>query len=240
MSPAKRHVVFDVVGTCVSFDAYFARINSVIGPKLRANSITPKHFGYTWMEAAELEFTFLSISERYKPYKDVLKALFYRTLWMAGIENPREFATDEERDQCIQGYSDLELRQGAKECFETLRAGGFTVWCFTTGDVTRVRGYFEKAGVEMPLENFVSCDTRGIAKPALAAYRPVLETFALTDEKWFAAAHMWDVSAAKKVGFKGAYCTVYEKEPCLEIFDTEMDVMADTLIEMAQKIVASL
>lgn len=237
MSPTKKHVVFDVIGTCVSFEAFFARIDSVIGPKLRANNITARHFGFSWKESAELEFTFLSISERYKPYKNIMKALFYRTLWMAGIENPRDFATDEERDQCIQGYSDLELRPDTKKCFDKLRSEGFTVWCFTTGDVARVRGYFEKAGVDMPTENIVSCDTKGVAKPALAAYNLMWDTFSPDDEKWFAAAHMWDVSAAKKVGFKGAYCTVYEKEPCLEIFDTKMDVMADTLIEMAEKIV---
>jgi hypothetical protein len=36
--------------------------------------------------------------------------------------------------------------------------------------------------------------------------------------------------------FKGAYCSVWEKEPCLEIFG-EMDIMADSLPEMARKVV---
>jgi len=49
---------------------------------------------------------------------------------------------------------------------------------------------------------------------------------------------MWDVSAAVKVGFKGAYCTVYEQDPCEELFgDDKMDVIADSLVEMAEKIV---
>jgi 2-haloacid dehalogenase len=131
----------------------------------------------------------------------------------------------------------LQLRPGCLECFQKLRNAGFTVWCFTTGDIKRVRGYFERAGVDMPLENFVTCDTKGVAKPALAAYRSVLEQFASEDEKWFAAAHMWDVSAAVKTGFTGGYCTVYEKEPCLEIFDAEMRVIADSLPDMADAIV---
>jgi 2-haloacid dehalogenase len=91
----------------------------------------------------------------------------------------------------------------------------------------------------MPLENFISCDTQGLAKPALAAYRPALAKFADDDVKWFAAAHMWDVSAAVKVGFRGAYCTIYEQESCEEIFDTKMEVMADTLPDMAERIVAA-
>ncbi|KAL4967077.1 putative 2-haloalkanoic acid dehalogenase [Aspergillus stella-maris] len=232
-----KHVVFDVVGTCVSFDAYFNAIDQAIGDRLRANNITPQFFGYSWMTAAELEFTFLSISERHRPYKQILEAVFYRTLWMAGIRNPRALATDEERDQCIQGYWHLAIRPDVKECFSKLRENGFTVWCLTTGDMARVRGYFEQGNVDMPLENIISCDSKGVAKPALGAYRPVFEQFAAGDDKWFAAAHMWDVSAAVKVGFRGAYCTVYEQDPCLEIFDAKMDVIADSLVEMAEKVV---
>jgi 2-haloacid dehalogenase len=235
----QKHVVFDVVGTCVSFDAFYNCINRVIGEKLLAKNITARSFGFAWMTAAELEFTFLSISERYRPYKEIITALFYRSLYMCGIESPRTFATDAERDQCVQGYSELELRSGTSDCFAKLRDAGFTVWCLTTGDTKRVRGYFERAGVDMPLENFISCDTQGLAKPALAAYRPALAKFADDDIKWFAAAHMWDVSAAVKVGFRGAYCTIYEQESCEEIFDTKMEVMADTLPDMAERIVAA-
>lgn len=234
-----KHVVFDVVGTCVSFDAFYNRISHVLGARLLSHNITSSFFGFTWMTAAELEFTFLSISERHRPYRDVLKAVFYRTLHMAGIKEPRAFATDAERDECAQGYSELELRPGTKECFARLREAGFTVWCLTTADTKRVRGYFERGGVDMPLENFISCDSHGIAKPSLKAYIPALEKFAPQDVKWFAAAHMWDVSAATKVGFRGAYCTVYEKEACEEILDARMDVIADSLPELADGIVAA-
>ncbi|KAJ5723810.1 hypothetical protein N7488_001845 [Penicillium malachiteum] len=238
MSPQK-HVVFDVVGTCVSFDAFYAGIDRVIGQKLVSHNITARSFGFTWMTAAELEFTFLSISERYKPYKEILLTLFYRTLYMMGVENPRDFATESERDECAQAYSELELRPGTKECFARLRDAGFTVWALTTGDAKRVRGYFERAGLDMPLENFISCDSQGVAKPALAAYRPALARFAEEDDRWFAAAHMWDVTAAVKVGFRGAYCTIYEKESCAEIFDAKLEVTEDTLPLMAEGIIAA-
>lgn len=53
----------------------------------------------------------------------------------------------------------------------------------------------------MPMENFKSCDTKGVAKPALAAYEPLFHSFAEEDQKWFGAAHFWDVSAAKMIGY---------------------------------------
>ncbi|KAG4441752.1 hypothetical protein IFR05_002743 [Cadophora sp. M221] len=248
MAP-KKHIVFDVVGTCVSFDAFYDRIEQILGPRLLAQHVNARHFGYTWKEAAELEFYFLLLSERYTPYGEIFKAVFYRTLHMAGISNAREFATEAERDACQAAYSELEFRPGCVEMMGKLRGAGWTVWCLTTGDVKRVRGYFLNAGLEMPVENFVSCDQfaevdpvtgakKGVYKPMMAAYRPMLKLFAEEDEKWFGAAHMWDVSAAVKAGFRGAYCTVYDKEPCIEIFDTKLDVMADTLPEMADKVIA--
>jgi 2-haloacid dehalogenase len=233
-----KHIVFDVVGTCVSFDAYYSKIESTIGPKLLGKNITPRFFGYSWMTTAELEFTFLSISERYKSYKEVLKAMFFRTLWCAGIQEPRTFCTEDECNACVQGYSELGLRSDIKDCFELLKSAGFTVWCLTSADIKRIQGYFEKGSVVMPAENIISCDTTGVAKPALAAYLPAIERFGKDDEKWFAAVHMWDVSAAKKVGFRGAYCSVLEKESCIEIFDTDMDVTSDTLVALAEEVIA--
>lgn len=38
--------------------------------------------------------------------------------------------------------------------------------------------------------------------------------------------------------FKGAWCSVYEKEPVTEVFGTPL-VMADSLVEMADKIIAA-
>lgn len=238
MSQPAKHVVFDVVGTCVSFDAYYERIEAVLGSQLHEHTITAQHFGFTWQTAAELEFTFLSIAGSYKPYKDVLRGVFYRTLSLCGVAEPRKLATDDEREQCIEGYSALQLRSGASECFQLLRDNGFTVWCFTTGDVKRVRGYFERAGVDVPLENFISCDVAGVAKPALPAYESVYKRLGANDVKWFAAAHMWDVSAATKVGFRGAWSAVYEKEACLDVFsDAKLEIVADSLVDMGQEIV---
>jgi len=119
---------------------------------------------------------------------------------MSGIENPREFANDEQRDKILATFSQLAPREGIKEAFELLREAGFTIWCFTTADIKRVQGYFAKSGIEMPEKNFTSCDTKGVAKPALAAYESVLAKLGNDEVKWFAAAHMWDVSAAKRVG----------------------------------------
>jgi hypothetical protein len=53
MSTTKKNVVFDVVGTFVSYDNFFKVIDYRLEGKLRAEGITPKLLGFAWMEVAE-------------------------------------------------------------------------------------------------------------------------------------------------------------------------------------------
>lgn len=137
------------------------------------------------------------------------------------------------------GYKQLTLRPGAKECIEKLRAAGFTVRAFTMGDLARVGAYFKNAGVELPAEHLQSCDSSKIGKPDPAAYKPILEQLSKEGgTPWFAAGHMWDVSAATRVGFRGAYCSIWENEALTDLFG-DMDVLSDTLPELADKVIAA-
>lgn len=198
MSPNK-HVVFDIVGTVVTYDAIINALETRLGDRLRAEFIKPSMFGYTWFEIAEREYTYLSINKRYRSFYDVFCSLFYRMLWISGVKEPRSFATDEDLAYVVGEFKNLEVRPGAAECFSLLRDAGFTCWGFTAGDNEQVRGYLINNGIEMPLENFKSCDTLGIGKPAPESYQPLLKQFG-SEEAWFAAAHMWDVSSAKHTG----------------------------------------
>ena len=201
MAATKKNVVFDVVGTLVSYDRVFQAIDTRLGDRLRAEGIKPKLLGYTWMEASEREYTYLSISGRYVPFFKVFEVLFFRMLWMAGIAEPRSFASDDDLAFIISEYMHLEMRPGAKECVSKLRDAGFSVWALTAGDLMRVGGYFTKAGIEMPDANLLSCDTNGVGKPSPESYLPLLERLKKGGGcPWFAAAHIWDASAARRTG----------------------------------------
>lgn len=78
-------------------------------------------------------------------------------------------------------FKELKLRDGAAECVQKLRDARFTVWCFTTGDISRGGGYFSKAGVDMPAENLLSCDTYGVAKLCPEAYGPILNKLSTSE-----------------------------------------------------------
>ncbi|CAH0051165.1 unnamed protein product [Clonostachys solani] len=233
-----KHVVFDVVGTLVSYDAFFEAVEARLGERFRKESIGSRIFGYAWMEAGEREYTYLSVSGKYIKFFDIFRSIFYRTLWQAGIKDPRAFATDEDREFLLASYRKLTPRPGLLECFSKLRAAGYTVWALTAGDTERVAGYLEAANANFPSENFVSCDTIGIGKPAPDSYQYILDKFPKEDlDVWFAAAHMWDAAAARNCGFKGAWAATWEKETCQDIFG-EMEVIAEDLSSLADGIIA--
>ena len=73
MTPPTKNIVFDIVGTCVPYDAFFAAIETRLGPQLRSHCINPRLFGFAWMETAEREFTYLDISGRYVPFWSVFQ-----------------------------------------------------------------------------------------------------------------------------------------------------------------------
>lgn len=200
--PASRNVVFDIVGTLVGYEKLYDAIDSRLGDRLRAEGIKPILLGYTWIEVAEREYTYLSLSSAYKPFATVFEAIFYRMLWMAGIAEPRKFANDDDLAFIMTGYQNLEMRPGAAECVKKLRDAGFTVWALTAADTKRVSSYFAQAGIALPSENLLSCDTSGVGKPSLEAYMPLLQQLKQDGgEPWFAAAHMWDVAAARRAGY---------------------------------------
>ncbi|KAE9578369.1 hypothetical protein CGMCC3_g5539 [Colletotrichum fructicola] len=238
MAPANKHVVFDVVGTLISYEAFFEAIEARLGDRLRAKHVGPRLFGYAWMEAGEKEYTYMTISgAKYAKFFDIFRSIFYRTLWQAGIQEPRKFATDEDREFLLASYRALRTREGLSQCFSKLRKAGFTVWCLTAGDTERVGGYLAKGGEDFPSENFVSCDTIGVGKPAPETYEYILDKLPKEEcEVWFGAAHIWDTAGARQCGFKGAWVSVWEKESCSDLYG-EMEVVADDLPGLAEGII---
>jgi 2-haloacid dehalogenase len=232
-----KHVVWDIVGTVVGYEAIEEAVTERLGPKLLALNIAPTILVHLLEETAEREYTFLSMSGKYVNYFDCIKTLFPRVLAQCGIDEPYSFASKDDLDHILAQYAKLRARPGAAECWAKLRGAGFTMWTFTSGDPGMVKGYLRDNGIECPAENFRSCDDLGVGKPDPECYKPLLEEFrAAGEEAWFAAAHQWDVSAAKRTGFRGAYVTVLEKIACNDLFG-ELDVTADSFGELADGII---
>ncbi|KAK1147811.1 hypothetical protein N8T08_000324 [Aspergillus melleus] len=116
MSP--KHIVFDIVGTLITYTNLISTVNSRLGPKLLSKNITPTHLVATWFEVAEREYAYLSIANAYAPFDICFENLFYRTLYIAGIQDPRDFASAEDLEALMDAYRRLDARKGARECVQ--------------------------------------------------------------------------------------------------------------------------
>ncbi|KAH8886232.1 hypothetical protein GQ53DRAFT_785066 [Thozetella sp. PMI_491] len=140
-----------VRGTCVFYNVLFNAFKAWVRD-------------YTWIEAGEREYTYLSILENYIKFFNIFCFIFYYSTWV-----------------------DRHL------------AGG---------------------GVDFLSENFVSCNTIRIGKPAPELYYYILDKFPKENrEIWVATVHMWDAAAVQRRGksvyrFRGAWASVWERETC--------------------------
>lgn len=235
MSP--QNIVFDIVGTLVSHEHFYDVINTRLGPALKPYNVSGRLLGYAWLETAEREYTYLSLSGRYVAFAQVFQALFFRVLHFAGVPEPRSIASDDDVEHFMEEYKNCAVRPGARDCINHLKICGWTVWAFTSGDRERVKGYFKKGDIAVDDNHIITCDDVGAGKPEIKAYEGLKAKIraGAGERLWYAAAHGWDVSAAGRAGFRTAYCNVLEKEPLEDVFG-KTDVIADTLPELASKI----
>ncbi|KAF5539081.1 haloacid dehalogenase-like hydrolase [Fusarium phyllophilum] len=115
MAAPDKNVVFDVVGTLVSYEHLYEAIKQRLGNKLIPVGIQPTLLGIFWLEMAEREYAYLSFHGHYVQLLKLFEALFYRCLHYAGDDDPRSFATAEEVAYLMGKFKELKLRDGAAE-----------------------------------------------------------------------------------------------------------------------------
>ncbi|KAG7876550.1 hypothetical protein KL905_005387 [Ogataea polymorpha] len=231
-------IIFDIVGTCISYEKVIEGIETRMGERFKKSGIDTRLFFFFWLAGCERDYSYLSQCGHYQPFQKVFRSTFYRSLFFAGVKDPRSYATDDDLEFIYGEWFKLEGRPELKQMFQMLRDNGFTIWCLTDASHERVAGYFKRSGVEMPSENLISCDSIGAGKPEKEVYEFIAKKIPSSSENaFFAAAHMWDSCAAKQAGFITAWSSVHEYDPCTEIFGTP-DILATGLVDLAEKVIA--
>ncbi|KAG7777669.1 hypothetical protein KL930_000568 [Ogataea haglerorum] len=231
-------IIFDIVGTCISYEKVIEGIEVRMGERFKKSGIDPRLFFFFWLAGCERDYSYLSQCGQYQPFQKVFKSTFYRSLFFAGVKDPRSYATDDDLEFIYGEWFKLEGRPELKQMFQMLRDNNFTIWCLTDASHDRVAGYFKRSGVEMPSENLISCDSIGAGKPEKEVYDFIAKKIpSRAENAFFAAAHMWDSCAAKQAGFITAWSSVHEYDPCIEIFGTP-DILATGLVDLAEKVIA--
>ncbi|KAI4693979.1 uncharacterized protein J4E84_002558 [Alternaria hordeiaustralica] len=230
---------FDVIGTCFAFSAPITTIQSRLGPKLTTAAVDPKTLFFSWFYAAQRDFTYVSVSGSYVPIAQVLKSTFRRAC--AVVDLPLDAITDEDVDEVMKAFKAMGPRDGLKKCFDGLREAGWDVYGVTNGGSETSLAYYHNAGIELDEQHLLSCDAIKIAKPDVRVYENAdrhLTEKGLSKgdgERWFVAAHAWDLIAARKAGFKTAYLDFEEHDPCTDVFG-EFDLYASSMEDLLIKL----
>ena len=101
----------------------------------------------------------------------------------------------------------LTPQPGLEECWKTLKDAKANVLVITNGAKKTTQGYIDHAGLEALVDDVRSCDEVGYAKPFAQVYEGAHKACEQVEgknggkaERWFVAAHLWDLAAAKKAG----------------------------------------
>jgi 2-haloacid dehalogenase len=230
---------FDVIGTCFAFSAPISTIQTRLGPKLQTAAVDPKTLFFSWFYAAQRDFTYVSMTGSYVPIAQVLKSTFRRAC--AVVDIPVSAISDDDVDEVMKAFKAMGPREGLKECFDGLREAGWDVYGVTNGGEETSLAYYRNAGIELDKEHLLSCDGIQIAKPDVRVYENAgrhLTSRGLgkgEGERWFVAAHAWDLIAARKAGFKTAYLDFEEHDPCTDVFG-EFDLYASSMEDLLAKL----
>ncbi|KAF2848732.1 HAD-like protein [Plenodomus tracheiphilus IPT5] len=230
---------FDVIGTCFGFSVPITAISRRLGPSLAAHSIDAKTLFFAWFYAAQRDFTYTSICGSYTPIAEILKSTFRRACRIVDI--PGDAVSDEDVSEIMIAFRSMQPREGLKECYDGLRAVGWDVYAVTNGSVQTSLDYYLKANVGLDRDHLLSCDDLKVAKPDRKVYENAnryLNSRGVSvegdGERWFVAAHSWDLIAARKAGFRTAWLGVEEREPVTEVFG-EFDIYAKDMEELLKK-----
>lgn len=141
------------------------------------------------------------------------------------VDLPREQApTEDDIAAVMKAVTSLKPRPGLKKCFDGLRTAGWEVYGVTNGGKETSLNYYRLADIALEPDHLLSCDDVGAAKPDFRVYTTANKhlTFqGVSDaegDRWFVAAHAWDLIAARKTGFKTAYLGDEEHDAVPEIF----------------------
>lgn len=235
---------FDVLGTCFHFAPVIHLIDTILHHSNPTTPIDATTLFHSWFYAAQRDFTYLSLCNRYTPIARVLRGTFRRACSIVGFPEVQTNITDEDLDGIMREIRQLPAYEGLRECFAGLREAGWDVFAVTNGGAETSLKYFELAGVPLDGDHLVSCDEieGGVAKPDSRVYErmnTVLESRGCEkSERWFVAAHAWDLAAARSAGFRTAWVAHEEGEVSGELFG-EFDVVARDLRECMEMMKAA-
>ncbi|KAK6907854.1 haloacid dehalogenase, type II [Kwoniella mangroviensis CBS 10435] len=243
----------DALGTCFTLQDIVKAVEERYGEGLAKKAWGCKGFVMDWFHSAQRDYTYLSlISPPPPPIASILKTSLPLSL-SAALSIPPPKVSELEGITSL--LSSLPAAPTLKEAFSYLANKEAKLAIITNGAKSTTEEYASKAGIIDYISSVVSCDDVGYAKPHKEVYEAANSLCERLEEggkgqRWFVAAHLWDLAAAKKAGFKTGL-VVSDLPPELvdndkqdeglsawyETYGGRPDIVGKSLLEVAQEII---
>ncbi|KDE04650.1 hypothetical protein MVLG_04948 [Microbotryum lychnidis-dioicae p1A1 Lamole] len=236
-------IVFDVLGTCFSFDPAIDAVREMFPEKFSSEAHARSVID-DWFHSSQRDFVYLSMNGGYTPIAQILKATLPRVLQMNQITATT--LTQDDLSPVLSIIPSLPPRPSLVECSALLLAAenpSFQLMAATNGADKTTRGFYKSALGDEEAEKWMyfSCDEIEVAKPAPVVYEAIWERLRSKalgkDGGWFVASHTWDLYAAKKAGFKTAWASYEEHDLASDVW-SRPDVIGPDLVDVAKQIIA--
>ncbi|WP_435334682.1 haloacid dehalogenase type II [Haloarchaeobius sp. TZWWS8] len=215
----------------VTFDSYSTIVDVDAAEKaLAARVDDPEPVSRLW-RARSLEYTFVGNHiDEYAPFYEVNRDALQYALDAHGVD-----VSEDERDEILSVYHELDVFDDVREGIERLRDGGYDTYVVSNGNPEMLESMVDHADIGDLLDGVVSADEVETYKPDAELYRHAaartgtpIDAIAHVTAAWF------DVMGARHAGMQGVW--VDRKGNPWEPFDGEPDLTVETFFELAEEL----
>jgi 2-haloacid dehalogenase len=219
---AVETLAFDSYGTIVDVtEAENALAEYVDNPNLVAKLWRNRSLGYAMVGNA---------IEEYEPFYGMIRHALKYALDTQGVE-----VTDDEREEILSVYHELNAFDDVHDGMERLRDAGYDLYIVSNGNQEMLESMIEHVDIGDLIEDAISTEEVEAFKPAAEVYRHAAEEIGTpADNVAFVAAGWWDVPGAMHAGMQGVW--INRQDTIRGPYDAEPDLTIESFHDLADEI----
>jgi 2-haloacid dehalogenase len=221
----------DAVST-LTFDSYSTLVDvDAAEQALAARVENPELVSALW-RSRSIEYTLVSNHiDAYQTFYEMNRDALTYALDAHGVDIP-----DEEREEILSVYHELDVFPDVREGMERLRDGGYDLYVVSNGNPEMLDSMVSHADIDDLLEDTISADEVGTFKPDAEIYRHAAARTGTPIEEMAHAAALWfDVQGAQHAGMQGIWMD--RKDTPWEQFDGDPALTVETIHDIADELV---
>jgi len=217
--------------TTLTFDSYSTLVDVEAAEKALAARVEDPEPVSTLWRSRSIEYTLVGNHiDAYQTFYEMNRDALTYALDAHGVD-----ISEEERDEILSVYHELDVFDDVREGMEQLRAAGYDLYVVSNGNPEMLSSMVEHADIGDLLDDTISADEVETFKPDAELYRHAAARTGTPIEEMAHATALWfDVQGAQHAGMQGIWMD--RKDSPWEPFDGEPDLTVETIHDIADEL----